>query len=171
MKKKYTILYLAVTCILLLFFTLEIYIYLDLQKEYNLITQRKRSFGEVKNLQLSISKYLNQKNIDQAIADIISSNPLLTLVKVFNKNGIIILQSKKINEIHSSFDILVVIDSNIAENSKYIIIVRDFIDDTFLISTGDSLAPAALTDTVFYKELENITKVIFDGLLQKQFVN
>ncbi len=157
--KKYITLYLIAIFVLLALFILEFFIFLELRREYGFISERNRLLVEVKNLKINLDTYLNNRNMEQATDNIISADSSLSLDKVFNDNGITILKSNKITGLHSSFDILVVVDSDTFDNPRYLILARDFMNHIFIVSLSDSLS--AEEGTVLYEKLKSIITVTF----------
>ena len=79
MKRKWILL--CVTTALALIFLFEVFLFLKLEKEYSFISGRNRLLSEVKILAIYLSQYLNGKEIDKSVGNIISYDSSLELKK------------------------------------------------------------------------------------------
>jgi len=135
MKRKWILL--SVTAALAIIFLFEIYLFLELEKEYSFISGRNRLSSEVKPLTICLSQYLNGKEIDKSVDDIISCDSSLELKKVFDDGKLIILKSRRIDGYHFSFDLLIGLDFNSPDSPRYLIAAHDYTNGAFMIFQED----------------------------------
>lgn len=135
MKRKWILL--CVTIALAIIFLFEVVLFLKLEKEYSFISGRNRLLSEVKILTIHLSQYLNGKEVDKSVDDIMSYDSSLELKKVFDAGKLIILKSKRFDGYHFSFDLLIGLDFNSPDSPRYLIAAHDYTNGAFMIFQED----------------------------------